>query len=380
MQFYRRISSCHFSKFHLIPLILFASFFKASSQENNSNGQWISANLHYGMIVPHVEHMQYLITGHAWGCELTYHKDAAEPKAWRRDYNFPETGISFLYMQLSGSSTLGFGASLHPYINFPLIKKKNYGLNFKTAASVGYMSDVFHRVNNYKNNAIGSHLNCFINFKINSRHVLSENSLLEYGLGLTHFSNGAFSMPNLGINITTLNIGLTHKIGRISTPFAPIYDTGDPDSTKFSVTVIAGGSRAEVQPPVDLGYPAFTVSASFDFMRSQKHRFLIGTELGYNGANVRRLEADDIYITSKTELLQSGAKLGYALRVGSFELPLELGYYLYTLTKSNGYYFQRVGMRYYLKNNVVLNLTLKSHWAVAEYLEFGVGYTFRIKK
>jgi hypothetical protein len=39
-----------------------------------------------------------------------------------------------------------------------------------------------------------------------------------------------------------------------------------------------------------------------------------------------------------------------------------------------------VGMRYRFDNGLLLNLVLKSHWAKADYVEWGVGYTFNYSK
>ncbi len=78
--------------------------------------------------------------------------------------------------------------------------------------------------------------------------------------------------------------------------------------------------------------------------------------------------------------MQEGIKIGYALRIGSLELPLEFGRYVHTLCKeTTGNYFHRIGLRYYLKNNLLVNFTLKTHWAVADYWECGIGYVFKKK-
>ena len=136
----------------------------------------------------------------------------------------------------------------------------------------------------------------------------------------------------------------------------------------------------QLQPPLGTNYGAFTISTSLDWIKTQKHRFVLGAELGYNGGNIKRLD-DNVIVNKKSDLLQEGIKIGYALRVGSLELPLEFGYYLHTLCKKeNGNYFHRIGLRYYCPNNLVVNFTLRTHWAVADYWECGLGYVFRKNK
>ena len=39
--------------------------------------------------------------------------------------------------------------------------------------------------------------------------------------------------------------------------------------------------------------------------------------------------------------------------------------------------YHRVGLRYVFANGININLVLKSHWARADYVEYGIGYTFK---
>ena len=355
-------------------LLLSCIALKAQQEES----KWLSATSHYGFIIPHSVGMEYLINGHTRGGETSLYKTTGGKHKWERDYNNPDIGISVLYLFLANPSQLGFGLGIHPYVNFPLIKGKHSGLKFKAATSVGYLSKIFDPVNNFKNIAIGSHLNGFVNLRLNAYHDLGKDLRIEYGIGLSHFSNGAYKMPNLGINIPTLALGLAYKCSsqKVSLPEM----VNDSLKSNYEVVCVAGGCKAEVPPPLHNNYLAFTFSSSIDWVKLTKHRFLIGAELGYNGGNAERLEENTPLMKTRADLLQEGIKLGYAFRIGQLELPLEFGYYLHTLCKSNGMYFHRIGLRYYMTNNILLNLTLKTHWAVADYWEFGVGYRFRKKK
>ncbi len=360
----------------LVSILVLISTF-SHAQNVGKSELWVSANVHYGFILEHTENLRYLSNGHCPGAEVNIFKIPSDQKKWQRAYNNPEMGLSAFFISLSNPSQLGYGMSIHPYINFILLHRSRFDLKFKVAPSLGYLTKSFDAVNNFKNAAIGSHVNGFINLRLNGHYLVNEKCRLEYGIGLSHFSNGAFKMPNLGINISTINLGIGYRL--TSTPVAPMNkDTTNLPENKHQLVITAGGCKAQVQPPSEINYFAFTISSSYDYLMSQKHRFLIGAELGYNGGNIKRLDKL-VTINKKNELLQLGVKIGYALRVGRFELPLEFGRYVYTLTKSNGPYFHRIGVRYYCPNNLIFNLTLKTHWAVADYWECGVGYSFKLK-
>ena len=54
--------------------------------------------------------------------------------------------------------------------------------------------------------------------------------------------------------------------------------------------------------------------------------------------------------------------------------------YLRDRYRPNGPLYHRIGFRYQLKNGLYGNVTLKSHWAKADYMELGIGYVFNFKK
>ena len=43
-------------------------------------------------------------------------------------------------------------------------------------------------------------------------------------------------------------------------------------------------------------------------------------------------------------------------------------------------FYHRIGMRYYFKGGWHANLVLRSNFAKADFVEYGIGYTFNYKK
>ena len=54
-----------------------------------------------------------------------------------------------------------------------------------------------------------------------------------------------------------------------------------------------------------------------------------------------------------------------------------LGTYAYSKAKEDGPIYDRIGLRYYCKNNLIVNFSLKTHFANADFLDFGIGYQFK---
>ena len=55
-------------------------------------------------------------------------------------------------------------------------------------------------------------------------------------------------------------------------------------------------------------------------------------------------------------------------------MVIGMGAYVRDKYKPNDKLYHRVGMRYVFDNGINLNLALKSHWARADYVEYGIGY------
>jgi hypothetical protein len=56
-----------------------------------------------------------------------------------------------------------------------------------------------------------------------------------------------------------------------------------------------------------------------------------------------------------------------------------MGYYIHDKFDADDELYHRLGMRYTFDNGLLLNFVLKTHWAKADYIEFGVGYNFKRK-
>ena len=66
----------------------------------------------------------------------------------------------------------------------------------------------------------------------------------------------------------------------------------------------------------------------------------------------------------------------YQFNMHRLMVPIEFGFYAYSKNKSVGFMYHRIGLRYQVSKHLLFNLTLKTHFAVAEYIEWGLGWKF----
>ena len=236
----------------------------------------------------------------------------------------------------------------------------------------------FDRIENHKENAIGSYLNAFMNLRLNTQVNISKNFRAETGIGIAHFSNGAFTIPNLGINIATLNLGFALR-SSAKMPVQEIPKTlSGFDACRHFVVYFTAGMK-EISPPEGKKHPCFDLSFNWEKKFSTKGKYSFGLETNYNGGNYAEFKKDTISI-SAVQNIQTGIKAGYSILAGRLIFPLETGVYLYSFEKHNGPFFQRIGLRYQATENWTICYTLKTIWGKADFIEFGLGYSFSHKK
>ncbi len=344
-------------------------------QEKN-NDYILSSCAHYGFILPHHGSMQYLIEGHTPGFELNYIKPTHGEKKWQRIYHYPEIGVNLFYIALSNPTQLGDGMAISPFINFNLNHGKRFHLKMRWTTSVGYMTKKFDRLENHKNTVIGSHFNMYANLRFNADYDLTDKLRIEMGLGMSHFSNGASSMPNLGINIPTLDLGLGYHFNTKNVKL--VLDTFSIPAKTSRLAFYAGAGVNSIDPPGSQRYGAYTLSANYERKRGNKNRWSGGAEISFNSSYIAEFRQDTtVHMTSDLQNLQVGIKAGYALIIGRLFIPIEMGGYIYSMKKSNGPLFHRIGTRVQVNDHLVVGVTLKTHWAKADFFELCLGYTLK---
>ena len=67
----------------------------------------------------------------------------------------------------------------------------------------------------------------------------------------------------------------------------------------------------------------------------------------------------------------------YGINIGNIMLSLHMGGYILPNYKEDGYFYHRINSRYKINDNLFFNLGLKSHWAVADFIEVGIGFKLK---
>src|ERR1051326_5143370 len=182
----------------LLPALCYlsATFFCTAQDSLAPKKIFLSFCGHYGFIIAHHKNMDNLIKAHTPAGEINVLVQTNGEKHWEQVYHHPEKGFGIYYADFGNPEQLGQGISIFPFINFPLNPGRKIKLYVRSSDGIGIVTKHYDRLENHKNVIIGSFVNAFINLRLNSVFYPAKKIRMETGIGLTHFSDGAFSKPN----------------------------------------------------------------------------------------------------------------------------------------------------------------------------------------
>lgn len=374
------VSSPLMKKFVLLSLFYIVTLVTNGAEaDSNSTFKLITkGSYHMGILLPHRIAMQHIPKELTHGVEINIEKASNNSEDWEKLYNNPTFGLSLLYTSASNYELLGnaFGANL--YLLLPIINRPKFKLQTSWGWGVGHIGKKFDRLDNYKNNAIGSNFNLFASIKLKSEIYLNQNLALTAGAAFNHWSNSGFRKPNLGINIPTLNAGFQyHFYDRVSAQQklskAEKKSYGYDQKNEFLIMPIVGFTSLSIHDHTV--YPAYALNLNYSRLWSKMYKVNFSWDFFYNTGYRHRMNQD--VATKGNSALQSGLMVAYEQTIGNFGIILGMGAYVFDQTDQKDPIYHRFGTRFTLMDHIVINTTLHTHWAVSDHMEIGIGYKFK---
>lgn len=356
----------------LFIVFLFPFFSKGQSSENITKGLGIETDAGYGFIMPHHRSIEYVLEDHIRTFDLKLTKSTYGNKYWNQLYKYPYYGIGFYRSNLGNDDVYGYVNAIYSYVKVPFIGNSDKAnVSWQIAFGGSYITKCFDIESNPMNLAIGSHLNIYIDFSLQSRIPLSKQFSLTNGVRFTHVSNGKIKSPNKGLNIISGSIGLLYEFNDI--PERKNIDLPQIDGKEEYTIIYAAGVKTISRYASGYYYAS---SLIFDYNRkySLKGRWGLGADVFFDETNRQYSNNLDKADLVNSDLYQVGLHVGHDLVMGKLALTINLGGYIYAPVEVEAPIYSRIGLRYRINNHFILNYTLKAHWAMASYIEWGIGY------
>lgn len=293
-------------------------------------------------------------------------------KSWEQLYNFPSLGMGYFHGNLGNDEVFGIADALYGFIEAPYAPEKKVSFGYKFGFGLAHLSKKADLYQNIYNLAIGSHFNAFIHFSFDLKLNLMQNRLfVKTGLGFKHMSNGKIQTPNLGLNIFDWHLTTGYYFGRrIPQIYKPL-----PIRNKHTfMAILAGGVKEFTEP--NLGkYFAGNTTLEYEYAIQNKISVGLGTDLFYDGVVDKELSQNDDP-KATVHALRAGIHASYIIYYHKIGFIVQMGSYIAPYYEGNGYIYHRVGFRAKITEHILANLTMKTHWAKADIVEFGLGYYF----
>lgn len=310
-----------------------------------------------GFVIPHHEDMYHL-----YRPTISLQYQYVKPIEGTKN----RMGVLFYGGQL-GSTAVGNGFSANWLVERSLLKTTKVSIQTGFAMGLGWITNPYDISSNPTNRAIGSHGNAFGQAYLSSSFKIKNNWHFTGAIRFSHFSNGAWSAPNLGVNIPSISFGLAKAISQTSTISS--REVSERLWMGF-VSLRTGRKSLDIDDNRAFWVPVFEFGATRKMSKTSQLRMSLATHF------------DPYYRFEKFEPLVSwtvlngldmGVSLGYQQWFGKWGMLFDMGWYLYKPDK--GYktpYFEALGLSYRYNEAWEMMARLKANKTTADLIEFGL--------
>ncbi len=358
--------------------ILFGLCFLLSTigfSQEGAKHSFIDVNYFKGNIANHNDDILHLITGHPEGMIIGWNRKTFGDQEWESLYNYPDYGVSFSYQNLK-NEFLGENYALYAHYNFYFFKRN---LMLRIGQGLAYTTNPYDKEDNFRNIAFGSRFMSSTYLMLNyKKERIIDRFGLQAGLSLIHYSNANVKAPNTSINSITFNLGVNYDLSDLEEVEYKEAEKGEKfkEPIKYNMVFRTGVNESDV---VDSGqFPFYIFSFYADKRLNRKSAVHAGTEVFFSNFLKEFIEYRSIAfplgdLDGSEDFKRVGLFVGHELFVNKLSVLSQLGYYVYNPSKFESDTYIRIGMKRYFGEKFFGSLTLKSHAAKAEAVEFGIG-------
>jgi hypothetical protein len=361
-------------KLHLFYILLFA--FKFSTAQNNK----IELSGLYGISSFTAE--KYSLPGHTVGGEVSYHFSTANNKAdYVRLLNISSIDVvgsyrSFKPISITNSPTskkgdLGGVYSLMGRLEIPFITAGSTRFIFEPGFGFAYSTETYFTNGNP---LVGSHLNLAARASVKIRTAITNSTALQAGIGIFHYSNGAYRVPNNGINTVEASFGLVQDI-KVPGPNIA-RDTTEQyykHSFEFGADIGYRGVYKSTK-----GFNKSGFYAGYNYRVNPVFSLKAGADAVYYYTvyDPKQPELTFQYSGTSYDRWRVGLSLGADLWLGRLAVMANYGYYLHYHSTKPIHTYWTPGLKYYMLPWLAVQAKAYIHGSDCDYV--GGGLIFRV--
>jgi len=324
-----------------------------------------SVSYNRGNLLPHHDLINYYKTSGTNA--LFFSAEKKIDKDWANNFSYVSRGIEAYTTSLSNNELLGRAVHLSGYTSLGIHSKAKGRI--KIAAGIAVISEKFSFPDNYKNVVIGSYFNYNISLEYSYMFSVAKRLYLTPYIRLTHYSNAASRMPNLGLNVASLGLAIQKSYLNLSTTSSKLMRI--PAQARLDLAFTYG--RSEQLGLFNPQMANFGLNLQY-LKRKTKLSYGLGLDLHYSGSHyLRGLEEKGE--SDQLNSFRTGISLPLGLILGKSQIRLDIGVYVIDQLKLDSSIYNRFYFQTQVAKGLDVRLGLKSHITRAETAEIGLVKT-----
>ncbi|RYG55801.1 hypothetical protein EON66_04415, partial [archaeon] len=124
-------------------------------------------------------------------------------------YKYPKVGLALIYYDYH-NPVLGQSYAATVYLSKAFLRTRRQDLSFRLGTGLAWFTNPFDLQTNRKNIIVSSSLNATMQLRLEYDYALTPHLGVLLGVALNHYSNGATTKPNFGINLPSVVLGLNY--------------------------------------------------------------------------------------------------------------------------------------------------------------------------
>jgi hypothetical protein len=249
----------------------------------------------------------------------------------------------------------------------------------KLGQGIAYTTNSYDKNTNFLNNAYGSDLmsSTYIMLNYKKEHIF-EGFGLQAGISVIHYSNANFKAPNTSTNTLSINVGANYLFNYEAEPdYIPSSEEKKfKEPIKYNFAFRTGLNESDV---IGVGqFPFYILSGYADKRLNRKSAIQVGTDVFFSKfleelITYYSVAFPELDVSGDEDWKRVGVFVGHELFINKMSFITQLGYYVYYPYDFEGRIYNRIGFKRYFGDKIYGAITLKSHGAKAEAVEFGIG-------
>jgi len=294
-------------------------------------------------------------------------------------YRYPEWGVGYYGVKLYNDTIFGIPNAVFAFIDVPFNKwtpSRKWSFSYSIGGGLSFNFRPNDLEINPLNTLIGSYNNVYIDLGLWANYRLSTSLDAKFGISFVHFSNGASTLPNMGMNLIGPKAIIKHHMVQER---PEVHTWGEVPQWKKKHGIFfyqAMGSKQLSMHGKD--YFNSTTAVAYKYWLSYKSQIVCQFDAFYDASNNSGEPPREMVPVwdrdNPANYWSLGLFLGYEAVYNRWSFISGWGHYVWRRYKYTNGNYQRFGIRYRIYEGFVVGAGLKARTFAADYIEWSVGY------